>query len=265
MKVNTSGKVATTAKTIGIVATKSLLTLAIIAGLKVTTGTAAGISAGHASSAEAAAAPASPAMMPMNASSQLPNYRVSAINLRHWDKKIVAVYVDPSGDSTKEPQEVMGSVTKGLSLWNAKLGSAIRLATTSNREDADITLSFVAPGTLSGGAVGRTDVTYHLDDQILTRACVRISSELPGDTLIQVTAHELGHALGIQGHSPDKHDLMYPYAHLPAEVTARDFGTMAISYKINPTTATNDPAMQTANTGHDSQSDSATEFANPQH
>ena len=260
--VYTSKKAATTAKNISVVAMRSVLALAVIVALKTNTGMSVRILAGHASSAEEAATSVE---TPTSTASQLPNYQTSAISLRHWEKKSVAVYVDPAGDSMKDPKEVMGSVARGLSLWNEKLGSAVNLTTTTHREDADITLSFVAPGTLSGGAVGRTDVTYHLDDQVLTRACVRISSELPGDMLAQVSAHELGHALGIQGHSPDKHDLMYPYAHLPAEVTARDFGTMAISYKINPLTPANALAMRSPRTGHDSESDSAMEFAAPTH
>lgn len=65
----------------------------------------------------------------------------------------------------------------------------------------------------------------------------------PGD-IVSTAAHEFGHALGIQGHSDDPDDLMYPsetrfYSadgeRLPAPdrpVTARDLNTLRACYPL---------------------------------
>ena len=47
-------------------------------------------------------------------------------------------------------------------------------------------------------------------------------------------AHELGHAMGIDGHSADPSDLMYANSHLPAIVTPSDQNTVLWSYEVGP-------------------------------
>ena len=59
---------------------------------------------------------------------------------------------------------------------------------------------------------------------------MQVNAKLPKTDLVQGIAHELGHALGIQGHSDDRNDLMYPYAHLPAQITDRDMNTFRTGY-----------------------------------
>jgi hypothetical protein len=158
-----------------------------------------------------------------------PNYAATAANLRRWDKRFVTVHITPSKDDNKTEGQVRKLFVKALNLWNGKIGDAIQLTLTDDA-DADITVSFVQPGSLAGGAIGRTDVTFRLNDQVLTHANVRLNLGLSPDEFLQVSAHEMGHALGIQGHSTDPRDLMYTYAHTPAEVTERDLNTMSLSY-----------------------------------
>ena len=244
----------TMVKSLRNVAVQSLLVLALFTGL-----TSASIvpnsQEGTAASAEMAAGSSSHPHL------SLTNYVSVASNLRHWDKSVVNVYIDAASNEGKSEAQTTMLVQQGMALWNDKLGAAVHLQPTTDAAMADIKLSFVPSGTLAGGAIGRTDVSFRLDDQILTNATVRLNRRLPSVELVQVAAHELGHALGIEGHSNDKRDLMYPYAHTPAVVTDRDLNTMEVSYPAAQTgLIATAPNTTHATTAVSSESDNAAEF-----
>jgi predicted Zn-dependent protease len=96
--------------------------------------------------------------------------------------------------------------------------------------NADITIRWTSFENLPTNAIGFTEVTFRSADQILSMAKVQVQESLPEDFQVQVIAHELGHALGVDGHSRSESDLMYANAHLPAAVTTRDRNTVLLSY-----------------------------------
>ena len=158
-----------------------------------------------------------------------PNFCASAQQLRHWKKSVITVRI--LGSETESRRNVAAPVLKGMRLWNDRTAPYLTLLPT-DADTADITISFVRAGSLRDRAVGQTDVRFRLSDDVLTRASIQVNEKLSDAQLIQVTAHELGHALGIQGHSDDPRDLMFTHAHLPARVTERDANTMFVSYGI---------------------------------
>jgi len=156
------------------------------------------------------------------------SYRSDITALRHWDKSVITV----SCDSTGAAHDMRPALQRAIALWNARLSPAVTLEIASGSTTGDIALSFVPSGTLPGGAVGRTSVVFTDPEQILMGATVRVDRNLSDDMETQVIAHELGHALGIDGHSADPKDLMFPIAHLPAAITARDTNTVQQAYGI---------------------------------
>ena len=158
-----------------------------------------------------------------------PNFCVQAVQLRHWTKSVITVRI--LGSERESRRDVTAPVIKGMNLWNARTAPYVTLVPTDS-DNADITLSFVPAGSLKDKAVGQTDVRFRLADDVLTHAAIRINDKLSDEKLTQAAAHELGHALGIQGHSDDARDLMFTHAHVPARVTERDANTMFVSYSI---------------------------------
>jgi hypothetical protein len=59
---------------------------------------------------------------------------------------------------------------------------------------------------------------------------ILVDAGLGNDLMPQVLTHEFGHALGLDGHSPELADVMYTRAHLPLVVTERDRNTFSLVY-----------------------------------
>jgi hypothetical protein len=163
------------------------------------------------------------------AAAPIPNYAATAIALRHWRQPEVTIYVETPARDRRTPAQIATVVQKGADLWNGRLGIKLLLRLTDD-SDADIDIRFVTPGALRRGQIGQTDIQFAVPQQDIAHAEIQINEGLSDDQLTQVVAHEAGHALGIQGHSDDKRDLMYAYAHVPAVISDRDANTMTAAY-----------------------------------
>jgi hypothetical protein len=163
----------------------------------------------------------------------------------------VRLYAEPTGDL---PQ----NVAEGLNLWAGAFRCGEfsgRLVSDSNAADIIIRNPPVLPPASRTGAVlaadsvgacrGRTDGdTITTDDNVLRiagpiRAYVTPLSSDPAAVAACyrfVTAHEIGHTLGILSHSLDPDDLMYSVPRR-RELTPRDRLTIQVLYHTTPAVA----------------------------
>lgn len=178
-----------------------------------------------------------------------PDYaHAPGVRLLHWAHFPVTVFFEASALATHERKN---SVLAGFDEWGQATGDVVRYRVVTNRKDADILVSF-SPGASTTSdplATGSTSFAYM--DQTLDKAVMDLATgDLTPNDLQSLAAHEFGHALGINGHSDDPNDLMYPTATryltfdrvpvpMPTRtVTRRDLNTLKACYPslFTPTT-----------------------------
>jgi len=164
-----------------------------------------------------------------------PNYVSSLVGLYHWDHLPALVYFNhPSNFSDMYP---LGSylTSQAAFRWN-KSGQTEFVNIVSSSEYADIVVNFVPIADLDDGLLGDT-VRTHVGNQMVG-ATVRVAlttsdlSLLPNEIISSVIAHEIGHGLGVHGHSPYDEDLMYFEVNesQTGHPTTRDFNTLKYAY-----------------------------------
>ncbi len=132
---------------------------------------------------------------------------------------------------------------KAFLIWDEALGTMVHFTFVKEKENADITCFCVKK--LDGVKLGSTK-TYSKKDpktgkSYLTKAKIQIALLEPETekvidekNLLSTTLHEIGHALGIISHSPQKGDIMYfdssSYKQEKSEVSNRDINTVKKIY-----------------------------------
>jgi predicted Zn-dependent protease len=157
-----------------------------------------------------------------------------------WSRFPVKVYVQPPEDALKASQQFS---LQQLQVWQQAAQQAVQdwqpylpLQVVNQPSLADISLLPTAPSSRSRGRVkaGETSYTIYLDaDQTLRHRMSVIARPNQATTSVLATLrHELGHALGIWGHSPQPSDVLY-FAQVaqPPPISARDINTLRRIYQ----------------------------------
>jgi hypothetical protein len=191
---------------------------------------------------------APPHILPAQTSSQprsAPNYAgCHEMNrLRHWTHFPLRVYLAPGRLNTPDR---LAQMDTGFGEWVSATGGVICYRKVTTEAGADICIRISSQISLPQDArsLGQTVLNY--DGDVMTHADIQLVEREDDPAQFQeICAHEFGHALGIDGHSDDPHDMMFPVlshslfqvhnAELEGliqhgSVTARDVATLAIAY-----------------------------------
>ena len=187
---------------------------------------------------------------PVNSSSnQYDNYINNAVTSNgmyvRWDRtKPIRVYVDTANTTIEYSNEVK----KAVKQWTEALKGTATIVPAYSAQSADIVVVF-SRKTFEITKTHHTLCTtlpQYTSNSLLRLSKVELSTMSPSGkvyspVLVYNTAlHELGHALGIWGHSQNKSDIMYAYAddNYRRSLSARDIRTIKLLYQ-NPANITN--------------------------
>ncbi|KOP27276.1 peptidase [Hapalosiphon sp. MRB220] len=154
-----------------------------------------------------------------------------------WSQFPVKVYIEtPQVIDTKQAQAWVNNVLQAVQEWNAYLP----LQVVENQKLADITIIRKNPPLqkLPNSKIPRArsaQTTYNLykkQDILYHKFTILLSPSQTGIYLLAAARHELGHALGIWGHSQLQSDALYfSQVRNPPPISARDVNTLKRVYE----------------------------------
>jgi predicted Zn-dependent protease len=166
-----------------------------------------------------------------------------------WSQFPVKIYLEKPGNTPQVTanerrfQEWTIAVRKAISEWNVYLP----LLEVEDQEIADIIILRSQPARkvklnpetglydLPRAKVAQTNYEFYLPENsaaIAHRMRVQINPSSAGGSLLATVRHELGHALGIWGHSSEERDaLYYSQVRAPLPISERDINTLKKIYQ----------------------------------
>jgi predicted Zn-dependent protease len=154
-----------------------------------------------------------------------------------WSQFPVKVYLEtPNINNSNQSQQWINAVSQTIEEWN----NYLPLKIVENPEEADIKiirksppLKFTPGNKFPRARSAETRyTTYTKNNTLYHRFTILLSPSQAGKYLLAASRHELGHALGIWGHSKNQGDALYfSQVRNPPLVSARDVNTLKKIYQ----------------------------------
>jgi predicted Zn-dependent protease len=170
---------------------------------------------------------------------------VCAQGMYQWthNRLPIKVFIGPGSAVSGYRPQFDSMISNAFDTWCAASGNTLSWQQVDNAAHADVVISWTNHPTqrVNGTEAGETNAYAKLDHAsgrgVIYGAKMSILTELNGqpfsDQFMEKTIlHETGHALGLQGHSPVRTDIMYYSINndQEAQLTERDRTTMARLY-----------------------------------
>lgn len=156
--------------------------------------------------------------------------------LGHFVVFPVTVYFDRGGTWSRAREDAfIEGIQRWLDEFPVSSGPSFQITSDVN---ADVRVSFAPQSTLGGSTVGLTTPRYFTSSREISYSTVAIATTNPSGSARSLSAirntssHEMGHAVGIFGHSPTYADQMYAFDDGTNQgiVTNRDVNTLLTAY-----------------------------------
>lgn len=163
-----------------------------------------------------------------------------------WLHMPLKVYIPPDSETSHIScyrSEFGTALRDAFKEWAEASGNAVKYQMVTSQKDADIDVLWTSDPTKvsrpSEGGEARVayDVVHginHAQIILLTKTPDGTEFNIPLNIIKAACLHEIGHSLGLLGHSPNANDVMFcsvPAADQPHPVTARDGATLAHLYR----------------------------------
>lgn len=179
-----------------------------------------------------------------------PNY-TSSVRLLRWPLFPLRIYFKRDANYSAARQAL---AVEGFNRWVAATGSnGFTYNVVSSEAASNVTVNFYDFNGGPGDTLGTTVVSFFEESETIDSADISlgITSNRTNDLL--TATHEMGHCLGIYGHSPNRTDLMFFEGNEAAGgvITPLDLNTLLTAYcgnfnkNVNTRTASNRGELKT--------------------
>lgn len=179
---------------------------------------------------------------PYNIASVIPNTYIRGViaqgEITRWNPETypIKVYIQRDG----VPVEYITQLKKAYMKWQTATNGEVSFKLVSSPDEADTKCIFLHElENMSDNALGYHQFRYSgnkiADSTIRFKYTDPYGQPFSSDLFYTVALHEIGHSLGLAGHSSNSKDLMYPVtAPRKADFTRRDLTTLKLLYKMIP-------------------------------
>ena len=184
--------------------------------------------------------------LPEKISTDFPgNYIDRAISYGHlyrWhpDTFPLKIYIE---NNPELPDYYYKEVKKAFMQWQKVSGDYITFVYTDFKDEADIRCTFPKnfDREISDDAMTAGLSSFEINNDLILYSKIELAvynsknKYLKPKQLYHCALHEIGHSLGLKGHSANPNDIMYPSAkHYKAKISLGDISTLRLLYSIIP-------------------------------